>query len=320
MKKQLTIISNFVSPGVRHRNHILCFFGLNDALIRGKIPDRPREPFASALLTIQKKMACLRASMTVEAALILPFFLFVVMNLLSITEMYRCHAAVTASLWKSGRQMALYGYLYDKLELDEYALDLNSVTISESYVRMNLGSDLEQNGSGRVVLGTGTERISLIRSKLMTEKDRICLHADLLMTPPCSLYPGQAVIASAVYTGHAWNGYKVSGYVLSEYEETIVYVTETGTVYHKKRDCPYLNPAITMVEASRVGEERNDSGGIYHPCETCRPRGGDTYYITKYGTVYHGSLQCPALKRTVYAVKLSEVGDKMPCSKCGGGH
>ena len=288
--------------------------------IYGSIADRPKEPFAPALLKKFKNRSWLRGSMTFEAALILPFFLFVVMNLLSITEMYRTHAAVTASLWKSGRQMALYGYLYDKLELDEYALDLNSVTISESYVRLNLKSDLERNGSGRVVLGDGTTRISLIRSQLMTEKDRIRLRADMVMTPPCSLYPGQAVLATALYTGHAWNGYKVSGYVLSEYQETIVYVTETGTVYHKKRDCSYLNPSIETVDASLIGDRRNDGGGIYHPCEICHPQGGDTYYITKYGTVYHGSLQCSGLKRTVYAVKMSEVGDKTPCSKCGGGH
>ncbi len=282
--------------------------------------NRPRESFAPAFLDILKKRIPISASMTFEAALILPFFLFVVMNLMSITEMYRAHAAVTASLWKSGRQMALYGYLYDKLELDEYALDLNSVTISESYVRLNLKTDLEKNGSGNVVLGDGTTRISLVRSQLMTEKDRICLRADMVMTPPCSLYPGQSVLATSLYTGHAWNGYQVSGYVLSDYQETIVYITETGTVYHKKRDCSYLNPSIETVDASRIGEQRNESGGIYHPCEVCHPRGGDTYYITKYGTVYHDSLQCPGLKRTVYAVKMSEVGDRSPCSKCGGGH
>ena len=321
MMERKKLLTN-VSPGAQLQNmdHSVTVYASKEMRSRYVFSKRPGRPFVPALPDqgVMKAHRC-RGSMTLEAALILPFFLFVIINLLSIVEMYRCHAAVTASLWKSGRQMALYGYLYDKLDLDDYAKELNSVTISETYVRMKLHSDLEENGSGLVVLGPGTEGISLIRSQLMNEKDRICLKADFILSPPCRLYPGQGVYVTARYCGHAWNGYKVTGYVLSEYQEEIVYITETGTVYHKNRSCTYLNPSVSSLPTSEIGLVRNESGGIYHPCELCGSQ-GDTgnVYITRYGTVYHTRLQCSGLKRTVYAIKISEVGDRLPCSKCGG--
>ena len=48
----------------------------------------------------------IKAVMTVEASLVLPVFLMLLMNVLSMMEVYRIHSSVAASLWDDGRRAA----------------------------------------------------------------------------------------------------------------------------------------------------------------------------------------------------------------------
>ena len=97
-----------------------------------------------------------------------------------------------------------------------------------------------------------------------------------------------------------------------------MYVTETGMVYHRDYHCTYLELSIRMVPASALDGLRNESQGKYYPCSSCVH--GEVHglaYVTDYGEKYHSSLNCSGLKRTVYAVPLSEAVGKGACSKCG---
>ena len=110
-------------------------------------------------------------------------------------------------------------------------------------------------------------------------------------------------------------GYEKGGF--GKEEDETVYVTETGLVYHKDYHCTYLDLSIRMVQGKEISGLRNESGGRYYACEHCGGKGGGPAYITDYGDRYHSSLSCSGLKRTVYAVPLSEVIGKGACSKCG---
>lgn len=55
----------------------------------------------------------LRAGMTVEASIVLPLFLFFFMNLASSIEMIRLHGNLQLALWKTGNELAVYGYALD---------------------------------------------------------------------------------------------------------------------------------------------------------------------------------------------------------------
>ena len=103
-----------------------------------------------------------------------------------------------------------------------------------------------------------------------------------------------------------------------EEDEEIVYVTPTGRVYHRERNCTYLLPRVRALPAGELNRERNESGGRYYACETCRPGKSGTVYVTEYGNRYHSSRNCSTISRTVKEVKLSAVVGRMPpCSKCG---
>lgn len=116
----------------------------------------------------------------------------------------------------------------------------------------------------------------------------------------------------------AWVGYTGEAFE-NHAGETLVYITSTGSVYHRSRDCTYLRLSIRQVFYEDLGSERNQSGGRYTPCEYCVRSGsaGGVVYITDHGTSYHSSAGCQGLKRTVMAVPLSEVGGRPCCSRCG---
>lgn len=124
------------------------------------------------------------------------------------------------------------------------------------------------------------------------------------------------------YQQMAVTDYSGRSMVSDETGDETVYLAENGRVYHKDRECTYLRTRVQLDMVYAVKNKRNQSGGIYYPCESCCRAlvQSDTteVYYTVYGDRYHISGTCPKLKRTVRAVKRSKAGNLPPCSKCGG--
>jgi hypothetical protein len=121
---------------------------------------------------------------------------------------------------------------------------------------------------------------------------------------------------------HAWTGGTSEDFQdASDSEKAeMVYVTENGSVYHKKAGCTYLNLSVNRVSASSVSSMRNNQGEKYKACETCSRNQGPaaSVYITSSGNRYHNLESCSGLKRTVRYVRESSVDDLSACSRCGG--
>lgn len=105
-----------------------------------------------------------------------------------------------------------------------------------------------------------------------------------------------------------------------EEKESMVYITESGNVYHLTRSCSHLTLTIQEIAPGKLSKARNSSGGKYIPCEKCgkEPLQGENYYIAKEGDCFHTKRNCSGLKRTVLTIPLSKVGSRSLCKRCGG--
>lgn len=252
----------------------------------------------------------MNAVMTVEASLVLPVFLLLFMNLLSMIEGYRIHSNVMASLWEEGRKAAETMYLNDAAKIPF------SETLSSFSVQQKIKKNLDVFPVWEKIV-VGKRAGFLVRSEAK-EDGTIRISCSYRMKPLFAFLMPSVREVENHYYGHAWIGYVPDGSAVKQ-EETYVYITETGTVYHRNRGCSYLNPSIRRAGKQELENLRNKDGAVYYACPLCDGwEAGENCYITDYGTNYHTSAACSGLKRTIYEVKLSEVGSRSACSKCGG--
>lgn len=309
------LLSNFkhfkekvVSPGKSLLNQKLGFLSYKT----GK-----RISFISSLR--EKKI---KGSMAVEAAIAIPFFLFFLLNILFAFDMLRLHGNIMGAMHQTGNKMAFYGYAYRSGFGEEGLLsgDADSLILSEGYARRKVINILGEDYLNHTCLASGVSGLHFIKSSVMKEDDRIELVASYKVKPFVNIIGFPDMPMENRYYGRAWTGYDVASRAGGAGgEDPMVYIAETGTVYHIARNCAYLNPSVEAVSAAMASELRNESGGKYYACGSCK---GNSFqpvvYITTYGDKIHSSLTCPGLKRTVYTVHLSEVGGKGKCWKCGG--
>ena len=278
------------------------------------------------------------ASLTLEAAVVLPFYLFFFLALLSIMEMMQFSMTMDHHLSRICKQIALYASADCLLEKPDAAAAQQeqntqdatnggsaaaekvegaaATVLADLYVDRALAERIPQEYRGQ--MGVQGE-IALWRSNVLLKDDLVDLVATYEIQPRCNVFgiPKQLLVNRA--RTHAWTGYRIGGAAgETEEKEQMVYVTETGTVYHLSRSCTHLDLAITPVASDQLSSSRNASGAGYQACEMCGMRlaSQGTYYITKEGDRYHSSLACSGLKRTVYEIPISQVGNKRPCSRC----
>lgn len=277
-----------------------------------KYPEKRMSPFSSPFC---------RGSMAVEAALAVPVFLFFLMNILFSFEIIRLQSNLTSAMHQTGNQMAFEGYTYRHSigEAVDGMESFGSVILSEGYAKSKIISQLGNSYLDHTGLAEGAAGLHLFKSSVMKEDDEIELVASFKVRPFIRVIAFPDFFMENRYYGRAWTGYDVEhGRGNGEKEDPIVFITETGTVYHRSGNCTYLNPAVKVISSFMLEECRNENGGKYYACEKCGTDGiKAVMFVTAQGNRYHSRLGCPALKRTVYTVRLSETGGRGECSKCG---
>ncbi len=258
-----------------------------------------------------------KASMTVEACLVLPLFMFAFLNIISIVEVYRLQGNMSAAMHDTAKEMAVYGYEYRKIGFGS-AGKAESLGLTSIYAAGRVRTKLGTAYLNASPLAGGASAVSWLSSSVMQHEDCIDLVAQYQVKPPAAVVGWRQRAMYNRMRTRAWTGYDNAGSGTDRVkEEEIVYITPDGTVYHCSRACSYLKLSITAVDFDFLKTQRNDDGEKYYPCGACGASSGSVVYITGYGNRYHTTLGCSGLRRTVIAVPISETGGRGACSKCG---
>ena len=254
-----------------------------------------------------------KGSITVESALVLPLFLFFVMQLFSMFEVLSVYCRMELVLEQVAEEVATYLYITEAGNMD---YDL----LSEGYILEEVLRKAEEKRLDQSVIDNGLSGIAFHRIEVLNDGDEVDLMLTYRVVPWFSIRGIGEMKLENHCRIHAWTGYDRSKDSFREEKEQTVYVTKTGTAYHLYPDCSYLKAGVRVVERAKVGELRNCERCKYYPCEFCCMEDDDlqtpTVIITPYGTRYHDDPKCKALFKDVTAVSIKDVGDRHLCPKC----
>lgn len=242
-----------------------------------------------------------KASVTVEAALTIPLFLFAILSLVYLLEIQSIRTCIRSALQSAVKQAAAEAVIIPVV---------NPIQVQSDVVRFagskRLDNSIVQGGSGG---------ISCIRTYLSPLTGEIHASADYAVRLPFPRFTNLKARFREEMKVKSWTGYQGSQGATNE--DQIVYITDTALVYHEDYRCTYLQLSISFVPYSNLSEIRNEHAGKYHRCEKCVQ--GNAFagvYITTTGGKYHNSLRCSGLKRTVHAIKKTDAGPRGGCSRC----
>lgn len=251
-----------------------------------------------------------RASLTIEAAMSLPLFVFAMISVLYFIQVVDISVRLTGAICETSNEMAVYAYVKEAGKLQGSSVsDIITGGLSAAYAKNKIKT------RGRLEENKGN--LSLIKSSFLKEGQMIDLAGTYQVKYPITLLPIKQMKIAVRGRVRAWTGRDgVNGDGSAEGEGALVLITVNGKVYHKDPECTHIKLSIKPVNKDSVGHLRNESGGKYYPCGQCKG-GCNTVYITDTGDKYHSSLGCSGLKRGILLVPMSEVTDWQPCSRCG---
>ena len=276
-------------------------------------------------------------ALTVEAALVTPIFLYFMIAFLYFIQIFTIQEQLQASATKMGLDLSKAAYFYqdfpdlsEVMSFDKSLLPegLNSMItdesdkfISESSLFLYARRYMDKDCFNRSCIKGGFNGINFSYSSILNDENIVDIILRYKVNLPIKIiHIGDMNMLQRVRL-RAWTGFSVAPLYGTNQpgDEEMVYITETGTVYHKTSECSHIKLSIREVTGV-PSDLRNVNGAKYYPCETCCKSGGvdgGIFYITSDGTRYHTSRGCSGLKRTIKKVPISQVGTRSPCTRCG---
>ena len=239
-----------------------------------------------------------KASYTVEAAFILPISLMMVIFFLYFFRVLYVQWGIDYTLNKVAREHAAI--------IDDSSTDDGVVIIGQCNVTIASMDRVKSEIIGGI--------FGLDYTESEFDKNYIDITCNYRLKNPITLFGLRTIKMTSTASSRKWVGYDpLEDDDGSEY----VFVTKYGTAYHKSLSCPYLKPSTHVISAGSVKDARNESGGKYKSCPLCKgKKNSGAVYITDYGDVYHSSLSCSALKRSITRIKLEDADAYHACGKC----
>ena len=239
----------------------------------------------------------LEGSLTVEAALSLPIFLFAVSMALYLFVMLQVQYVVGDALDQAVAGAALLR--------DASSGKVENFTKAAFYKEL-----LGQKGSlSRIELGI----VGISWKGSRVDESHIQAQVAYQVRFPFGYFGKRSIKFSNRCKMHRWTG-KQNSSTASDRQEW-AYLTPAQPVYHTTRDCTHLRLSVKPVSATEWKALKK-----YQACGHCTKEGkrGALVYITEEGDCYHYKISCSGLKRTIYMVRKEETGGRPSCSRCGG--
>lgn len=270
-----------------------------------------------------------QGSFTVEASLVMTFFLLSVYGILYLFLIFHIQVALQEAAEQIAQKAAQYGYVQENLgqafqpeqEWEKAVGDVLRWGLETGFLRQGVLEIVSSDMVDHSCIRGGSGGLFLGESRLMKEDGIIDVVLRYDVEIPVG-FPGMTRFHFVQRSRkRAWigAGQKAGeGDNEDEKKEDQVYITETGTVYHLYEDCTHIRLSVHSVAAGEVDQKRNDSGGIYRACEKCCRQGTDStvLYITRDGDRYHSTLGCSGLKRQVTAISEKEAAGRPLCGRC----
>lgn len=272
--------------------------------------------------TLRKKQP---ASMTVEAALAVPLFTFLILALLSPLGWLDTQRKIQTMTERFCEDLSLYGYAESWLDRNETGEGTVSGRREDSLPEAGLAvfSDAAAGLWLAGKAGTLADHVMIRKSHIPDEEGNICLELRYKEKIPFFANVCREVSMNASAKRRCWTGIygKLEWYGAEnegEEDEEMVYVGAKMSRYHRYRDCHYISNDYRCVSLAEVSEMSNSYGNRFRACSICMKEDTEVsqVYITDEGKHYHSSKMCSSMNAYVRAVPLSEVEALGECSYC----
>ncbi len=262
------------------------------------------------------------ASVTVEASIVLPIFIFFFVNVIGAFNILKLQCDMEAALHQTGMEIAEVAAV-SRLSGDKddsKTKDALKGIASSAYAAKKTKEYLGERYLDKSPITGGSRGVSFKESALGSDGDVIDIVASYKVHPTFGVVAFTDFGMESRFYGHGMTGYDPDGSAEIERGESeeLVYITESGSAYHKSLSCSHLRLRIESVPKDSVKDKRNKDRKKYYPCEHCGSHNCTNVYITGYGDKYHSDPNCSGLKRSIRTVTISEAAGRRPCSECGG--
>lgn len=256
-----------------------------------------------------------KASMTVEAAIVLPLFVFFAAALLVPMRMLDTQRKLQTTVEMACEDLSFYMYLSEN-GVESGNLEEKTEIVTDAAAGVWLSGKLADYG----------KMVDVKRTQVPDENGDIVLEAVYREKIPFFSESIEEMSLEVSAKKRGWIG--ISGKLTVEQEGAdggesdveMVYVGKSMGRYHKDRSCHYISNDYQTVSLEEAKSMRDAYGHRFTECASCgmEINADGTVYITAGGRKYHGTMDCGAMVSYVQKVPLSEVLHLGACSYCGG--
>lgn len=240
-----------------------------------------------------------KGSITLEAAISATIFFMGVLCLIFLFEIMATETKVKSALTSVAKEVAVETCVNPMIPVSQMEKKIAEYIGEENFEKNLIAGELDCSGSQKYWNTTIMD---------LSVRYKIEIPVLLFRIPVLSM---EEIVRIKGWTGHETK-------MVDDFENIIVYVTEYGIVYHQDAHCTHLELSLKATKKDRVKQLRNQNGEIYKSCSRCKGDSGDSdsVYVTDYGDKYHFSLDCKDIKRSIYAVSITDIRGMGGCSKC----